>query len=296
MGCMDDPHETAQKRQKASDIEWERKGSDYAESPDTDAYDMFETSDNPYAGIEASYEDESADELQYDDDDEEADFEEYDEMERDEDDRYLKSDYLSLDDFPDELCYHTVTVSSFQLSKFPVSTEEWQAIMGYLPEGSFVGGYPVTNISWHEAQKFISILNDLSGGHYRLPTEAEWEYAARGGKNSAGFRYSGSNNVNDVAWYYANTKGKLRKSGFKNPNELGLYDMSGNIYEWCADWYGAYSGGPEIDPEGIGNGDSRVIRGGDCTEEAYSCQVWARNAMNPDGHMRYLGFRLARDI
>ena len=142
------------------------------------------------------------------------------------------------DAFEDEMPIHEVNTSSFYISKYEVTQEEWMFVMGNNP--SLFGGSkrPVDNISWDDCQLFIKKLNELTGKQFRLPTEAEWEYAARGGKLSHGFKYAGSNIIQDVAWFEGNSDGQTHEVGSKMPNELGLYDMSGNVFEWCQDWYG----------------------------------------------------------
>ncbi|MFM7153813.1 MAG: formylglycine-generating enzyme family protein, partial [Bacteroidota bacterium] len=128
----------------------------------------------------------------------------------------------------------------------------------------------------------------------RLPTEAEWEYAARGGNKSNGYEYSGSNNLNEVGLYWDNFGSKTHAVGEMNPNELGLYDMSGNVWEWCSDWKGDYPSGSQINPTGPTNGSSRVIRGGSWNDYPRNCRVAVRHYGAPGHRSGYLGFRLAR--
>jgi len=130
----------------------------------------------------------------------------------------------------------------------------------------------------------------------RLPTEAEWEYAARGGQNTKGYKYSGSDTIDEVAWYSSNSGGKTQSVGLKKPNELGLYDMSGNVWEWCHDWYVGYSSGAETNPTGAAGGAFRVDRGGSWYFYARSCRVADRSDDAPTGSNDYLGFRLARTV
>ena len=130
---------------------------------------------------------------------------------------------------------------------------------------------PVEQVSWKDVQEFIQKLNALTGKTYRLPTEAEWEYAARGGNQSQGYKYAGSNTVGDVAWHYGNSDHKTHPVGQKQPNELGLYDMSGNVWEWCQDWYGDYSSSAQTNPTGPSSGSYRVLRGGS----------WSNRRSNP---------------
>ena len=152
---------------------------------------------------------------------------------------------------------------------------------------------PVENVSWNDCQQFISKLNSITGKHYRLPTEAEWEYAARGGNQSFGYKYSGSNTLSNVAWYDDNSGSKTHEVMTKSPNELGLYDMSGNVWEWCSDKYSSYSSSAQTNPMGASLGSYRVQRGGGWYFYASYCRVSHR-----DGHLQSfrddgLGLRLA---
>lgn len=142
---------------------------------------------------------------------------------------------------------HEVTLSDFSIGKYEVTQEEWETVMGSNPSEHKGAKLPVENVSWDDCQVFIKKLNKMTGMNFRLPTEAEWEYAARGGGNSRNYKYSGSNNLQSVAW---NGNDKTQPVGRKKPNELGLYDMSGNIAEWCQDWYGLYKGGHQNNPTG----------------------------------------------
>jgi len=152
---------------------------------------------------------------------------------------------------------------------------------------------PVENVSWDDCQAFIRKLNELTGQTFRLPTEAEWEYAARGGIKSKGYKYAGSNTLNDVAWYYGNNGEKTHPVGSKSSNELGLYDMSGNVWEWCQDWYGSYSSSSQTNPSGASSGSIRVYRGGSWYNNAGSCRVSYRYGGNPSHSFDFLGLRLA---
>ena len=164
----------------------------------------------------------------------------------------------------DEKPSHSVTLSSYHIGETEVTQALWQAVMDSNPS-RFTGDSrrPVEQVSWEDCQRFISRLNSLTGQHFRLPTEAQWEYAARGGSKSRGYKYSGSNDVGNVAWYTDNTNDKgSHNVKTKSPNELGLYDMSGNVDEWCQDWYGSYSSGSQTNPTGASSGSIRVSRGG----------------------------------
>ena len=152
---------------------------------------------------------------------------------------------------------------------------------------------PVEMVSWNDCQTFISRLNELTGETFRLPTEAQWEYAARGGNKSKGYTYSGSDAIDDVAWYRDNSDLTTHPVKTKAPNELGIYDMSGNVWEWCSDWYGDYSSAAQNDPTGPVTGSSRVFRGGCGVNSAACCRVAYRCLSTPTGTAYFLGLRLA---
>ena len=186
-----------------------------------------------------------------------------------------------------------VTLSGYYIGKYQVTQMQWIAVMGSNPSIHKGDNLPVHNVNWNDAQEFISKLNTATGKRYRLPTEAEWEYAARGGSKSKGFQYSGSNNINDVAWYNDNSGGNTKPVGTKAPNELGIYDMSGNVWEWCSDWFGAYTANAKTNPTGPSTGTYRVLRGG-CWKHSFAaeCRVAYRSITNPYDRGDYLGFRL----
>lgn len=196
----------------------------------------------------------------------------------------------------DEDPLHEVTLNDYYIGKFEVTQELWKAVMGSR-KGSFKGNnLPVENVSWDDCQNFINTLNQLTGGNFRLPTEAEWEYAARGGEKSKGYKYSGSNNVNDVAWYSKTTNDSgTQQVGIKKPNELGIYDMSGNVWEWCYDFHAYYPSDPQLNPTGPKSGDHRIIRGGSWYIEAKNARVTKRGHRKPNERDKYIGFRLAAD-
>jgi len=199
------------------------------------------------------------------------------------------------DAFEDEMPIHEVNTSSFYICKYEVTQDEWLFVMGNNP--SLFGGSkrPVDNISWDDCQLFIKKLNELTGKQFRLPTEAEWEYAARGGKRSHGFKYAGSNRIQDVAWFEGNSDGQTHEVGSKMPNELGLYDMSGNVFEWCQDWYGNYSVEIRNNPSGPSSGDFLVNRGGSWNNLASNCRVTDRLYDTSTYHDSCSGFRLAHN-
>ena len=206
----------------------------------------------------------------------------------------------SNDCYDDEKPAHQVSISDFYICKYEVTQAHWRVVMGDYPSYFKGDSLPVENVSWNEVQEFISRLNNLSGKQYRLPTEAEWEFAARGGNSSKGYRYSGDNDIDAVAWYWNNIPSQTRgeegygtqPTGLKSPNELGLYDMSGNVLEWCEDWYGGYDDAIQTDPTGPVSGSYRVVRGGSWNSGEQGASVSYRGFISPDLRHNYLGFRL----
>lgn len=172
----------------------------------------------------------------------------------------------------DEKPTHSVTVSSFYICKYEVTQALWKAVMGSNPSSFKGDNLPVETVSWDDCQTFIRKLNAMTGKNFRLPTEAEWEFAARGGNNSRGYKYAGSNNIETVAWYDDNSGSKTHVVGTKSPNELGIYDMSGNVLEWCQDWKGSYSSASQTNPTGASSGSGRVLRGGSWSSHARDCR------------------------
>ena len=205
-------------------------------------------------------------------------------------------DAFDSDAYDNEKPAHKVTLSSYYIGQTEVTQELWTAVMGSNPSWFRGRGsnLPVEWVSWDDCQEFITKLNAATGRHFRLPTEAEWEYAARGGSKSRGYKYSGSNNVDDVAWYWKNSGDSYLSGGdgdwseekveenncrthsvaTKSPNELGIYDMSGNVNEWCQDWYGDYNSASalQVNPKGATSGSCRVYRGGDWNYYAWGCR------------------------
>ena len=169
----------------------------------------------------------------------------------------------------------------------------WQAVMGSNPSYFSGSNKPVECVSWNDCQDFISRLNALTGENFRLPTEAEWEYAARGGNKRGGYMYVGSNTIDNVAWYDDNSGSQTHNVATKSPNELGLYDMSGNVWEWCQDWYGSYSSGSQTNPTGPSSGSDRVFRGGSWDYFARNCRVSYRFILTPGYRGVNVGLRLA---
>lgn len=187
----------------------------------------------------------------------------------------------------------TTTLSDYFIGETQVTQALWQAVMGSNPSKFKGDNLPVERVSWNDCQDFIRKLNSLTGQTFRLPTEAEWEFAARGGNKTHGYKYSGSNIIKDVAWYDDNSNDKTHDVATKQPNELGLYDMSGNVWEWCSDWDGEYCSIDKKNPQGPTSGSSRVRRGGSWGTGAQCSSPSFRNCSNPTNCFNYLGLRLA---
>ena len=201
----------------------------------------------------------------------------------------------------DEKPTHQVTLNDFYIGEYEVTQKQWQDVMGTSTSLSNPSNFsgcdncPVEQVSWNDVQDFIKKLNQKTGKTYRLPTEAEWEYAAHGGASTGSATatiYSGSNNIDEVAWYYENSGSKTHPVGQKKANELGIYDMSGNVWEWCNDWYGNYSSGSQTNPQGASSGSYRVLRGGSWGGNASYCRASLRYYF-PDFGSGNIGFRLA---
>lgn len=236
----------------------------------------------------------------------------------------------------DELPAHSVTLNSFYIGKYQVTQGEYQAVMGSNPGYSFGVGenYPVYEVSWYDAIKYCNLRSMNEGlapaysvnsstdpedwvevpwdpnnyavldaaicnwdaNGYRLLTEAEWEYAARGGTNNPNYLYSGSDNLDAVAWHVNNSDGNTHPVGGKAANGLGIYDMSGNVFEWCWDWFDYYSSSPSNNPKGPESGSSRVMRGGSWHNGSSYCRVVYRLNCAPDGKFSNGGFRVCRSV
>lgn len=196
----------------------------------------------------------------------------------------------------DEKPTHSVTLSDYWLGETVVTQELWKIVMNDNPSYFKGPNFPVENINWQDCQNFISKLNCLTNKNFRLPTEAEWEFAARGGLKSKGYRYAGSNTLEDVAWYSNNSSNKPHPVKQKQANELGLYDMSGNVLEWCQDWYETYKNENQKNP--IGKiGSSRIVRGGSWSSNPQACRVARRGARTPfTGPNNNIGLRLVLDF
>jgi len=200
------------------------------------------------------------------------------------------------DAFDDEKPAHKVTLSSFSIGKYEVTQEEWQAVMGSNPSRQKGAKRPVHGVSWDDCRQFIRKLNSLTGKNFRFPTEAEWEFAARGGNKSCGYKYAGSQMLDDVGWYDGNSPSfSYQEVGQLDPNELGLYDMSGNVWEWCSDRYGSYDSVPQTNPTGAPSDSIRifVLRGGCSHHNERLCRVSTRSSGNHDSTFNSPGLRLA---
>ena len=194
----------------------------------------------------------------------------------------------------DEKPAHQVTLSDYYIGETQVTQALWQAVMGENPSDyDNDPNCPVERVSWDDCQEFIEKLNKLTGKSFRLPTEAQWEFAARGGNKSQGYKYAGGNDLGKVAWYKDNAMRETNPVAQKDANELGLYDMSGNVWEWCQDWFGDYSDAPQTDPEGPEEGSHRVSRGGSWYSDAGDCRVSYRNYNTPTYENYFFGLRLA---
>jgi formylglycine-generating enzyme required for sulfatase activity len=197
----------------------------------------------------------------------------------------------------DEKPAHEVTLKDFYIGKYPVTQAQWHAVMGNNPsQNKGCDDCPVESVSWNDIQGFLKKLNALTGQQFRLPTEAEWEYAARGGQQSKGYLYSGSNNLDEVGWFSKNSGGKTHPVGQKQPNELGLHDMSGNVWEWCEDDWHNYHGAPADGRAWVDSprGTYRVYRGGSWFYGPQRCRAAFRLNSAPASRNLSLGFRLAR--
>ena len=200
------------------------------------------------------------------------------------------------DEYPDEKPVHEVSVSDFYIEKFEVTQGQWKKVMGENPSHFQKGdNYPVENVSWNDVQEFIRKLNQKSGKKFRLPTEAEWEYAARsGGKREKWAGTSSESELENYAWFSSNSGSSTHPVGQKTPNGLGLYDMSGNVWEWCEDWYDEnyYKNSPRENPRGPDNGQYRLLRGGSWGDFPWNVRASNRGGSVPTYRDGFSGFRL----
>lgn len=193
----------------------------------------------------------------------------------------------------DEFPVHRVTLSDYYIGETEVTNELWSIIMGTNPSINFSQPtHPVNNVTWYDCQKFVNRLSALTGLHFALPTEAQWEFAARGGNKSRGYTYSGSNKIKEVGWFKGNSGGTLKLVKQLKPNELGIYDMSGNAYEWCSDWYGLYKNSDVLDPKGPESGTYKVNRGASAGEKDALMRTACRFNNSPNSKFQAMGLRL----
>jgi sulfatase modifying factor 1 len=195
---------------------------------------------------------------------------------------------------------HTVTLSSYSIGKYPVTVGQYKkyctatgTAMPEAPSWGWNDKHPMVMVNYDDGVAYCNWLGKTYGGDWRLPTEAQWEFAARGGTKSNKYTYSGSDDLDEVGWYADNAGGKTQTVGRKKANELGIYDMSGNVWEWCKDWYGDYSTTAQTNPKGATSGSSRVMRGGSWDDSASYCRVSYRNFIDPAYHSDFIfGFRV----
>jgi formylglycine-generating enzyme required for sulfatase activity len=196
--------------------------------------------------------------------------------------------------YPNELPVHKVTLDAYFIGKFEVTQKVWFAVMNNNPAHfSDCIECPVEMVTYNVVLEFIEKLNTITGLQFRLPTEAEWEFAANGGNEGKRTRYAGSYKIDEVAWYERTAENRTHPVGEKLPNELGIYDMSGNVYEWTQDWFKRYKGKDQVNPVGPEKGKNKVIRGGCWHDDRDGCRVQCRVEMPPDDRNGCLGFRLA---
>lgn len=191
---------------------------------------------------------------------------------------------------------HAVRVDAYYMGRFEVTQALWSAVMGENPSRWRGDGMlPVENVSWTEAQEFCMLLSQLTGRRFRLPTEAEWEFAARGGE---GYAFAGCDRkgLDDCAWYCVNSEGRTHAVGSRKANAMGLYDMSGNVAEWCGDWMAPYSADSVSAPRGPQTGESRVVRGGHYYSTSSGCAVFDRGWYVPSGKTEYYGLRVVMEV
>lgn len=193
-----------------------------------------------------------------------------------------------------EASKHEVTLPDFRISKYEVTQELWEAVMDENPSISKGDKLPVENVSWHDVQIFIKKLNKQTGKKYRLPTEAEWEFAAKGGNLSEGYIFIGDNEIDKTAWHFHNSDKHTHQVGLLNPNELGIYDLGGNVTEWVQDWFGHYSEEPQRNPKGARKSETgKILRGGCFGNLPEYNKPGCRFVSNPNFKSQYIGFRLA---
>jgi len=199
----------------------------------------------------------------------------------------------------DEQPAHSVTLKTFSMAKTETTVLQWKTFctatgrkMPEPPSWGWIDTHPMVMVNWDDAVAYCDWLSEKMDADYRLPTEAEWEYAARGGKLSKGTKYSGGRSLDIAGWFDANSNSQTQAVATKNPNELGLYDMSGNVWEWCKDWYGAYTAEAQTNPKGASSGTFRVLRGGGWDGTSAGCRVAFRTYRGPTYRYSRIGFRV----
>ena len=208
--------------------------------------------------------------------------------------RYVQgATFEQVNPWEDEMPTHDANVDGFFIGQTEVTQELWQAVMGTNPSRFRGEEFPVEQVSWNDCQLFISRLNAIMGQKFRLPTEAEWELAARGGSSDAASQYSGSQKIDEVAWYVGNSLATTHTVATRKPNKLGIYDLSGNVQEWCQDWYYKYTTAPQDNPKGPQNGTHHVVRGGSWMSDGWGCRTTCRDINTPEASNAYIGLRLA---
>ena len=197
-------------------------------------------------------------------------------------------------DIDDDIKY-TVKLNDYYISRYEITQAVWKSVMGSNPSKNIGDNLPVENVNWDDCQLFIKKLNRTTRKNFRLPTEAEWEYAARCGKESKNYTYSGSNNIDDVCWYIGNSYEQSHEVGTKAPNELGLYDMNGNVWEWCSNWFGVLSDVSSNNPKGPTSGSNKVVKGGGHSTDDYYTRNLSRYGYPIKHKTHSIGFRIVID-
>lgn len=198
---------------------------------------------------------------------------------------------------------HAVTLKGFSIAKTETTVLQWRTFcnatgreMPEKPSWGWNDTHPIVNVSWNDAVEYCDWLSDKTGNMYSLPTEAQWEYAARGGSLSKGFKFSGGQSMDAVGWFKPNSKEQTSPVAEKRPNELGLYDMSGNVWEWCRDWFGDYTATAQTNPKGPTSGQDRVLRGGSGYDAATDCRASFRYSFDPSFRLSNRGFRVVSSL
>ncbi len=199
----------------------------------------------------------------------------------------------------DEVPVHKVILTDYYIGELEVTQALWKKVLGTVPSENYKGSgltdrHPVESVSWNDCQKFVAKLNEMTKRNFSLPTEAQWEFAAKGGKKSMQYKYAGGDNMKGVGWYSDNAEKETHETGKRKPNELGLYDMSGNVREWCVDYYGGYDTTMRVDPVTSSSplSTERVARGGSFDDPDFYCRNSFRAKSLPTSKLKYVGLRL----